>query len=45
MGVLTQNTDKAGSDAQTRAAGVLALETELAKLQWAKVALRDPIKA
>ena len=32
-------------DAAKHAADVLALETELAKAQWTKVELRDPIKA
>ncbi|MBC3935879.1 M13 family metallopeptidase [Undibacterium sp. CY7W] len=32
-------------DAAKKAAAILALETELAKVQWTKVELRDPIKA
>ncbi|MBC7405813.1 MAG: M13 family peptidase [Cytophaga sp.] len=32
-------------DAAKNAADILALETELAKVQWTKVELRDPIKA
>jgi putative endopeptidase len=32
-------------DAAKEAAAILALETELAKLQWSKVELRDPVKA
>jgi len=32
-------------DASKHAADILALETELAKIQWTKVELRDPVKA
>ncbi|MBI3731802.1 MAG: M13 family metallopeptidase [Burkholderiales bacterium] len=32
-------------DAAKHAADILALETELAKVQWTKVELRDPVKA
>ncbi|MET3120225.1 putative endopeptidase [Undibacterium sp. GrIS 1.8] len=32
-------------DAAKNAAEILALETEIAKIQWSKVELRDPIKA
>ncbi|CAN5864296.1 M13 family metallopeptidase [soil metagenome] len=35
--------DKAGADAA--AASVLALETEIARAQWARVETRDPVKA
>jgi len=40
--MLTMSGDK---DAAKNAAAILAFETELAKVQWTKVDLRDPIKA
>ena len=40
--MLTMSGDK---DAAKNAAAILAFETELAKIQWTKVELRDPIKA
>jgi len=40
--MLTMAGDK---DASKNASAILALETELAKIQWTKVELRDPIKA
>jgi predicted metalloendopeptidase len=40
--MLTMSGDK---DAARKAKEIVALETELAKVQWTKVALRDPVKA
>jgi predicted metalloendopeptidase len=43
--IVNQLTLAGDKDAAAKAQAIVALETELAKIQWSKVELRDPVKA